>query len=345
MGNSSRIRAGLIGCGYQGRLLAQASAKIDLLQVTACADPDQDAAAGVAAIAGTPTVFVSAAELLAGSEVDAVLIATPHHVLGEIALQALSAGKHVLSEKPIAMNEPEAALIQPAAADAGLCFMSGYSLRFFAAHRKVFDLLAAGAIGEIRSVTAGMGARPFSGWGADPATGGGALLFLGSHLVDTVLWYLNDEPVEVYADVRHRSDTGADETSSFQIRFAGEAVAQCLVTQAAGHWFDFVCLYGREGSISLVSRQWLQCEITVLSNIIPEYANPATIRPLFTDQPLMMMLVPELEEFAAAIQESRSPAVTASDGRRVLRVLDAVHTSGETGVPVSLLRFDGKLPG
>jgi predicted dehydrogenase len=337
MVNRGQLRVGLIGCGYQGRLLAQAIEKVGALRITACADPLEEAAAGVDAHSGTPSVFASAGELLRRCEVDTVLIATPHHVLHEIALQAIDAGKHVFAEKPIAMNESEAARIEQAVADTGVCFMAGYSLRFFTAHRQVRGLLAAGAIGEIQAVTAGMGTRPFSGWGADPAAGGGALLFLGSHLVDTVLWFVNDEPVEVYADVRRRSDTGADETSSFLIRFAGGAVSQLLVTQAAGQWFDFVNLYGREGHISLVSRQWLQCEITVVSNVIPEYAQPATIKPLFTDHPLMMMLVPELEELAAAIQENRPPAITASEGRRVLRVLDAVVRSGQAGKPVSLL--------
>jgi predicted dehydrogenase len=336
MVNRGQLRVGLIGCGYQGHLLAQAIEKVTALRVAACADPVEEAAASVAALSGTRNTFASAGELLRRSEVDALLIATPHHILHEIALEAIDAGKHVMAEKPIATNEQQAARIEEAVASTGICFMAGYSLRFFTAHRQVHHLIAAGAVGEVQAITAGMGARPFSGWGADPSTGGGALLFLGSHLVDTVLWCVNDEPVEVYADVRRCSDTGADETSSFQIRFAGGAVAHCLATQATGHWFDSVSLYGREGYISLTSRQWLQCEITVVSNVIPEYANPATIRPLFTDQPPMMMLVPELEEFAAAIQEGRQPAITAGDGRRVLKVLDAVATSGQTGKPVSL---------
>jgi predicted dehydrogenase len=336
MVNQGQLRVGLVGCGYQGRLLAQAAAKVGALDVTACADPVEEAAAAVAALARTRDVYASAGELLRRSEVDSVLIATPHHVLHEIALEAIDAGKHVFAEKPIATNERQAARIEEAVADRGTCFMAGYSLRFFSAHRQIHDLVAAGAVGEVQAITAGMGTRPFSGWGADPAAGGGALLFLGSHLVDTVLWCVNDEPAEVYADVRRRSDTGADETSSFQVHFAGGAVAQCLVTQAAGQWFDFVSLFGREGHVSLVSRQWLQCEITVVSNVIPEYGQPATIKPLFTDHPLMMMLVPELEEFSAAIQENRQPAITASDGRRVLRVLDAVIRSGQTGKSVSL---------
>jgi predicted dehydrogenase len=117
----------------------------------------------------------------------------------------------------------------------------------------------------------------------------------------------------------------------FQIRFAEGAVAQCLVTQAADEWFDFVHIYGRDGQIRLASSGWLHYEISVSSKASPVYAHPTTICPRLTDDPIMMMLVPELAEFAAAIQESRQPAITASDGRLVLRVLDAVVKSGRTG--------------
>jgi predicted dehydrogenase len=219
--------------------MAQAIAKTGGLRVAACADPVRDSAASVAALAEQADVYASAGELLDKSEVDAIIIATPHHVLQEIALLAIGAGKHVLAEKPIAMNEQEAAEIEEAVAKTGICYMSGYSLRFFVAQKQVYDLLAAGVAGEIQAVTAGIGQPPLSGWMADPETGGGALLYLGSHLVDEVLWFVDDDPVKVYADVRVRSDNETDETSVFQIRFAGGAVAQCFVTQVADAWFDF----------------------------------------------------------------------------------------------------------
>jgi predicted dehydrogenase len=329
-----QVRVGIVGCGYQGRLMAQAMAEMSGLRVTACADPVRDAAAGVAALSGHLPVYLSAEELLEKGEVDAVIVATPHHVLGEIALAAIDAGKHVLAEKPIAMNEQEAARIEAAVAQAGVCYMAGYSLRFFAAQQQVHDLLAAGAVGEIQAVQAGIGQPPLSDWFARAEMGGGALLYLGSHLVDEVLWYVQDEPVEVFADVRHCADTGSDETSAFQIRFAGGAVAQCLVTQAADSWFDFVDIYGSEGRIGLKASNWLRHEISVSSKIISAYEQPTRIYPRLRGDPIMMMLVPELEEFAAAIREKRQPAITASDGKRVLRVLDAVVKSGQAGGPV-----------
>jgi phthalate 4,5-cis-dihydrodiol dehydrogenase len=331
MNSQDQLRVGIVGCGYQGRLLARAIARTSKLQIVACADPAGEAAAQVAALAGHAQVHASADELLDKSEVDAVLIATPHHVLDEIALAAIAAGKHVLAEKPIATNEREAARIEEAAARAGICYMSGYSLRFFVAQKRVYELLTAGVVGEIQAVMAGIGMGPLGDWFARPEMGGGALLYLGSHLVDEVLWFVRDRPVQVYADVQHRPDTGADETALFQIRFAQGAVAQCLVTQAVEEWFDFVNIYGREGRIGLASSDWLRYEISVSSSARPAYAQPTTICPRLRGDPIMMMLVPEVEEFAVAIQENRQPSITATDGRRVLKVLDAVAESGRTG--------------
>ncbi|UCC88172.1 MAG: Gfo/Idh/MocA family oxidoreductase, partial [Anaerolineales bacterium] len=176
MDTPAQLRVGIVGCGYQGRLLAQAIGKVDRMQVTACADPVREAADAVAALTGHAEVHGSAEELLNKSKVDAVLIATPHHLLQQVALLAIDAGKHVLAEKPIAMNERQAVEIEEAAAKAGICYLSGYSLRFFAAQQQVRDLLAAGAVGEIQAVTAGIGTGPFDGWFAEAEKGGGALL-------------------------------------------------------------------------------------------------------------------------------------------------------------------------
>jgi len=97
-----------------------------------------------------------------------------------------------------------------------------------------------------------------------------------------------------------------------------------------------VNIYGRDGRIGLASSNWLRYEISVSSTTNPAYAQPTTIRPRLRGDPIMMMLVPELEEFASAIQENRQPAITATDGKQVLRVLDAVVVSGRTGGPVQV---------
>ena len=336
MSSQQQLRVGIVGCGYQGTLMAQAIAKSDILGVAACVDPIREAADRVARRAGHNNVYASIDELLRQDDVDAVVIATPHHVLRETSLAAIRAKKHVLAEKPIATNEREAAEIEQAVMDTGIRYMAGYSLRFFAAQRQMHNLIAAGAVGEIQAITAGIGMQPLTGWQATRETGGGQLLYLGSHLVDAILGILQDEPREVYADIRYRADTGTDETATFQIRFAGGTVAQCLVTQAVEEWFDYVNIYGRDGRINLTSSYWLQYTIAVASRVLEAYTQPTSICPRLTDDPIMMMLVPEVEEFGRAILEDRQPMVTIADGRRVLKILDAALKSAQAHTAVQL---------
>jgi predicted dehydrogenase len=136
--------------------------------------------------------------------------------------------------------------------------------------------------------------------------------------------------------VQRRTDTGADATSAFQIRFAKETLAQFLVTQSASSFFYEMDIHGSAGTIALRGRNFLQFEIEVSSSAVATYSEPTFIRPAVRRDNITMMLMPELEEFARAIQEHRSPMITVADGRRVLQVLDAVMQSGRCNQPVSL---------
>lgn len=333
MTEQKRLRVGLVGCGAHGRSLAVALTQSPFLQLVACADPDPVAATAVAASAILP--FPSVEELLAHVAVDAVVLATPPAYLYETALAALGAQKQVLAEKPIGVDEKEAAQLEEAVLRAGVCYMAGYSFRFCPALQQVHALLQAGAVGEIYAIQGSIGVNPLNkGWLASPATGGGPLLYVGSHLVDEILWYMNDEPVAVWSHVRYRTDTQADETAAFQIRFARGATAACLVTQAADGFYNNLDIYGRDGRISLCGVDYLNYQVAVVSKTLPAYAEPTQIRPRIWGDPKLAMLTAELAEFAQAIAEGRQPLVTVHEGRRVLRVLDAVIQSERGKEPV-----------
>jgi predicted dehydrogenase len=241
-----------------------------------------------------------------------------------------------LIEKPMALNEREAKDVEFAAASAGVTCMVGYSIRFWMA-RFVSELLAEGAVGEIHSVTGAFATPPLNrDWFVRPEAGGGALLYVGCHLIDLVLWLTGAEPTQVFATVQRRSDNGTDEVSAIQLGFGERGLAQFLVGQAMSGLLFEMRLYGRSGEVALRGRNFLQFELEVQSNVVPAYNAPTIIRPNVPRDHIWMMLVPEVEEFARAINENRPPAITASDGRRVLRVLDAVFESGRTGLPVAL---------
>ncbi len=337
MEDQAPLRVGIVGCGYQGGVLARTIAQDTDLQVTACADPDQAAAARVAALAAEDAaVYASAEELLQHADVDAVLVATSHAALYECALAAIQAGKHVLAEKPIGMDEKEAAQLEEAVARANVCFMAGYSFRYIAAWQKVRELLQAGAVGEIHTITGSIGIGPMStGWRASPETGGGPMLYVGSHLVDQILWYLGDDPIEAAADIRYRADTRAEETVTFQIRFAHGAVAQGMVTQAASGFFHDIDIWGRQGRVGLRGAG-LAYSVEVASDVLPAYAAPASIRfPQIADLRVLKHQA-QLAEFVQAIREGKQPSCTVTEGRRVLKVLDAISKSGRSGTPVRI---------
>lgn len=320
-----RLRVGLVGCGAHGHSLATALIQSPALQLVACADPDPVAVNRVAVLADQVIPSPSVEGLLDSTWVDAIVLATPPHYLYETALVAIQAHKHVLAEKPLGIDEKEAIELEEAVRRAGVCYMAGYSFRFCPALQQVQALLQANAVGEIYAMQGSIGVNPLNrGWHASPATGGGPLLYVGSHLVDELLWYLDDEPVEVSAHIRYRTDTQADEIATFTLRFAKGATAQCLVTQAADGFYNNIALYGRAGRISLRGVDYLNYTVEVVSKTLPAYAEPTLIRPRIWGDPKLAMLTAELAEFAEAITERRQPSITVSDGRRVLRVLDAV---------------------
>src|SRR6266567_3492765 len=116
--NRERLRVGLVGCGNQGGALAQAIIRSDLLRLVACADEDDEAARRTAAQVEQASAHNSIEGLLNASDVDAVVIATPHHLLARHALVAIRLGKHAFVEKPMALDEAEAKEVEFAAASA-----------------------------------------------------------------------------------------------------------------------------------------------------------------------------------------------------------------------------------
>jgi predicted dehydrogenase len=330
------LRVGVVGCGNHGSALAQAVVRSDALRLVACADPDATAVRRVAGFSDGISTHVSLEALLNASDVDGVLIATPHDVLAPLALSAVRAGKHLLIEKPMAMDEPQAKEIEFAAASAGVTCMVGYSFRYGMA-RYVHQLLAQGVVGDLRAITGSIGTPPMnSRWIAEPESGGGPLLFVGCHLIDLALWFTGEEPSSVSASVQYRPDTGADDTSAIQLEFKNGRIAQFCITQSAAGFFYDLQVIGNSGSIALRGRNFVQFEIEVQSTVVAAYQDPTVIRPLMQRDHITTMLVPELAEFTDAIEQRRAPGITASDGRRVLRVLDAVVASGRDHQAVAL---------
>jgi predicted dehydrogenase len=338
MESKNQLGAGLIGCGYQGQWLAKAAAALDEFRLTACTDPDNEAIEEVTSIADHMQVEDSAEALIARPDMDVVLIATPHHLLQPYALQAVAAGKHVLAEKPIALNAKQALELETAVAQNGVTYMAGYSFRYFPPVAEAKCLIDGGVIGEIQTISAGMSLPDvLSGWTAEPESGGGILGYFGCHMVDRVLWFIDDNPVEVSAKVIYHPDYGVDMTSLFQVQFERGSIAQFNICGSATGRFDFAHFCGRDGHLYLSMAAFPNYELTVSSQVREEYETPQTTT-MALDRPtaVLQKMEAELHDFAQAVRENRQSPITVADGRKCLQVLDAVIASGKTGEPVLL---------
>lgn len=337
MENFSKLRVGIVGCGYQGDRLVESIKLVDRLEFAACTDINPQSAVDLASKVAGAKVFLSFDEMLEKDIVDIVMIATSHEALAPLSLKAIQANKHVLVEKPCGVNDAEMEAVEEAVRKAGICYLAGYSFRYIPAWYRVSELLREGVVGEIQSVMAMVGFEPMNeGWASRPETGGGPLLYLGSHLIDQVLWYLQDDPVEVFASVQYRHDTQADETSAFQIGFARGATAQLMTTQAASGFSYHMSIIGKSGSIQLEPVGFLDYEVRVTSSVVDAYQKSTVLRFPFDGDPRNVKHCRQLNEFVDAIQTGSRPFVTLQDGRRVLKVVDAVFASDRSGEPVHI---------
>ncbi len=180
------IRWGVVGPGRIAEKVVEDFAVVDGARAVAVASRSLDRARAFAARHGIERAHGSYADILADPEVDVLYVATPHPQHHAIALGALRAGKALLIEKAFTATTAGAAEIVDVARETGVFVMEAMWTRFQPAIVAVRDLIADGAIGEVRSVQADLGvAREYdpSDRLFDPALGGGALLDLGVYVV------------------------------------------------------------------------------------------------------------------------------------------------------------------
>lgn len=146
------LRVAVVGADSGTPGLAGAFAQSADWEVVAVCDADRSRAEGLAREAGHPAVTTSVTELLAGYDVDAVVIATPAPTHHGITLQALAAGKHVLLEKPLADTTGAAVEMVAAAESRGSVLMVNHAYCYTPAVLKIRELIAGGELGEIRYV-------------------------------------------------------------------------------------------------------------------------------------------------------------------------------------------------
>lgn len=247
---TSKTRWGILGTGWIATMFAQ-----DLRQsgrtMSAVGSRSQAQADRFAAEFGIAHAHASYEALVADPDVDIIYVATPHPLHFANARMALSAGKHVLMEKPFTLNAREAEEIVAFAEARGLVILEAMWTRFLPHMIRVREIVSSGALGTIRSVIA----DHTQDLPDDPAhrlnnlaLGGGALLDLGIYPV-SLAWDILGGPQSIQATATFKA-TGADAQVATLFKYAGGAVAVTLsASDSAGP--NRATILGTEGWIDI----------------------------------------------------------------------------------------------
>jgi len=357
---SGSRRVGIIGVGFGAQVYAPAFAS-EGFEVVAFCSRHADNARKAADAAGVRDIHTDPYELIARPDIDAIGIVTPpvsHH---DLTIASLKAGKHVLCEKPFALDAEQAQAMRDAADRSGRTAMIGHEFRHTPQRAYIKALLDDGYIGRFQLCTIELyldryvtpKPRP-STWMAREADGGGILGALGSHYVDGLRhWFgevktatgrlmtLRPELTDASTGGIGRAET--DDAFVFTLEFVQGGVATMIASFAATPARGArIAVMGDAGTLMAEQPGPNPMEDGVVigsrnGSPLQPLPTPARYTP-FTDarDHRLMAFRMLVRDFGEGISRGTSPAPNFTDGWRCQQVLDAVRESSRTGRTIAI---------
>lgn len=291
-------------------------------------------------------------------DVDVVSIVTPPHLHAPIALAALESGKHVLCEKPFAMDAREALKMVRAAKRARLHGMIDHEFRYIPARARLKELIDDGWLGDVERIVAieastwmAKGSTLKFGWQSRRASGGGILGAMGSHYIDFCRW-VSGEIREVSATLetrvkqRTREDgsigqADADDNCSLRLRTARHVAAAVEICATTNTQLTDIWVFGSNGALHVRGHELFG--LRAGREPVPVTATLKAPPKAFEGaHPLAGPFYVLVSEMARKVRGERSTIPTFDDGLRVQEVLDSARASARSGRTVRLARRRGK---
>jgi len=349
------IQLGIVGCGRAtAELHLPALRRVPEIRVAALCDVDLTRATAAAGLlegaAPAPAQFGDLGTMLAGVELNAVAVCTPPAEHAEAAVAALTAGKHVFVEKPLALSVGECDRISARHSALGTrrSAVVGFNLRQHRLLRRAKELVGAGGIGRpllARSaLTSDVGlTRQLPAWRNPGVYGGGVLFELASHHFDLWRWLLGVEIEEVFA-----WDAPSDDTHAVvSARLAGGVLATAQFGQRTYPAGDIelhgdrgrlrVSLYDFDGLEHRPLEQRPGRPLTRLKSIANTLESlPAGLVSARKGGDFLATYAEEWRRFADTVLRGAPPAASLEDGRAAVAASAAAVESASTGRPVRI---------
>ena len=253
-------------------------------------------------------------------EIDVVYVITPNALHHDHVIRVAKAGKHVICEKPMALNAKEGEDMIRACKDAGVKLLVGYRMHFEPHTLEIIRMRNAGDFGEVMFFQGlcGFDIGDPSQWRLNKAlAGGGSLMDIGIYAINGARYMVGEDPIWVTAQETKKDHVkfkeGVDETIQFQLGFPSGAVASCLSTYSMNN-LDRFFLNGRKGFAELMPS-------TGYGPIQGRTHQGVLNQPVVTHQTVQM------EEMAEIILNNKQPVVPVNgeEGLKDLKIIDAIY--------------------
>jgi predicted dehydrogenase len=321
MTENGTVRFGLIGCGDIARKrVAPAIVELSNCELLTVNRGRAELARAFAEEFGARRWHSDWQDAVRDPEIDAVYIATPVYLHAEQAIAAAEAGKHVLCEKPIALNAAEGQKMVDACRANGVRLGVAYYRNFYPVVRRLKEIIASGEIGTVIQAQINV-FSPFNPPDDHPRSwvvqrqysGGGPMYDVGSHRIELLLNLFG--PVKrvesLTANVLYPRDV--EDTASAVFAFERGATAVLSVSHAIAEGQDRFELYGSTGSVRACFLNQGRLEIeTEQGNRVEEHPPHANLH------------LPLIEDFVNAVLEQREPAVSGETGVAVARINEQI---------------------
>ncbi len=351
-----KIKIGVIGTGFARLTQIPAFQNCEDAEIVSVASANLENAAETAAEFGIAHSTCDWKETVKREEIDLISITTPPVLHHEMTMLALEQGKHILCEKPMAMNTAEASEMTEAAKKKGRMALIDHELRFLNGRRRAYEMVRGGEIGKVvhfkqmfRNASRGTMDVPWNWW-SDINSGGGALGAIGSHAVDSFHWLLGTDITDVFCmlktNVKGRFDSNgekrqvtSDDEANMILKFADSELTQDASGTASfsmvesGKYDYNLKIFGTKGAImigesgelwfsKMGAGDWSPIEIDL-------GAAPPNTRLGGWSRGFMSFS----REIVSALKAGKTKiehAATFDDGRRIQRVLDACRESNSS---------------
>jgi predicted dehydrogenase len=292
-----------------------------LSEITAIASRDLARARAAAGSLGLPKAYGSYDALLADPDIDAIYNPLPNHLHVPWSIASLSAGKHVLCEKPLSLTVAEGMELLHARDRTGKKAGEAFMVRTHPQWLRTRQLVRSGAIGDLRSIFGF-----FSYFNDDrdnirnvPEYGGGGLMDIGCYPINTSRFIFGEEPWRVSASVENDPALGTDRLTSAILDFpSGQSIFTCGTQLAPYQRMHFI---GTRGKI----------EIEIPFNAPPDRPCRILVNDIVEEVPVCDQYTIQGDEFSRAILEDSEVPVSLEDALHNMAVIEAVGHAGKSG--------------